>query len=212
MTTTSELLAAIASLQSELEAERGHLAHLLHGELGGLLAAARMELSRQRQALPPQAAAPLAEVERQLTLALELKRDLVESLRPGLLEHFGLAAALRAQFERRCEAAQVALALALPQATPALAPEPMLVLYRIAGRLLEAAIAGGARAVSLQLQLEPGGLCLRVGQDSEAAPLAATSAGYAQQLWLERLGGSYRLGSTPEAKSVSELRLPLDEG
>jgi protein-histidine pros-kinase len=187
--TPDQLLAVIATLQEAQEAGRARLARVLHQELGGLLAAAQMELSRQRALLPGGDAAPLAEVERQLMLALQIKRTVVEAMRPGLLEHFGLAAALGSHFEQRCNAVGLALSCRLPQVAPPVVPQGSLALYRLAVTVLEGALAAGARAVELTLDAQGTELCLQITQDVAAAPFAATPAMLAHSLWLARLGG-----------------------
>src|SRR5579872_5609289 len=97
----AEALSAFSShLQARAELEKSQLARKLHDELGGLLTAAKMDLSWLQSRLSPGQEKPvqdrLAQLGSVLDEAMDLKRRIVEQLRPSLLEHFGLATAIRA--------------------------------------------------------------------------------------------------------------------
>jgi signal transduction histidine kinase len=87
-----------AYFQRQLDAERAAVARELHDELGGLLVAAKMDLSRIERSLGaerPDLRARIAQVQQNLDTVISAKRRLVERLQPGLLVHVGLFAALR---------------------------------------------------------------------------------------------------------------------
>src|SRR4029077_3842443 len=94
---TRELSELSTHLQNFAEKERSELARNLHDELGGLLTAAKMDLSwlQARLGEPPNERR-LAQLGDVLDQAMNVKRRVVEHLRPSLLDHFGLATALRA--------------------------------------------------------------------------------------------------------------------
>src|SRR5579864_3988160 len=95
---TRELSALSNHLQALSEREKSELAHKLHDELGGLLTAAKMDLSWIQSRMDPKnpLISRFAQLGAVLDEAMDLKRQLVEELRPSLLEHFGFATAVRA--------------------------------------------------------------------------------------------------------------------
>src|SRR5579872_2720923 len=103
----AEALSAFSShLQARAELEKSQLARTLHDELGGLLTAAKMDLSwLQSRVDSPTHQERLAQLGSVLDEAMSLKRRVVEELRPSLLDHFGLATALRAYVEAACNKA-----------------------------------------------------------------------------------------------------------
>src|ERR1700681_328832 len=105
---TRELSELSTHLQNFAEKEKSELARNLHNELGGLLTAAKMDLS-WLQARPdqPLSAQRLAQLGDALDEAMNVKRRVVEHLRPSLLDHFGLATALRAHVDATCARANL---------------------------------------------------------------------------------------------------------
>ena len=95
---TRNLSALSSHLQNVSEAEKSALARELHDELGGLLVAAKMDLVWLRRKLD-NGDAMLAErwnrVQKSLEQGVDLKRGIIENLRPTLLDNLGLVAALR---------------------------------------------------------------------------------------------------------------------
>src|SRR5580693_2423232 len=92
---TRELSELSTHLQNFAEKERSELARNLHDELGGLLTAAKMDLSwLQTRVDQPPIGARLTQLGEVLDQAMNVKRRVVEDLRPSLLDHFGLPTAL----------------------------------------------------------------------------------------------------------------------
>ncbi|MEO8223992.1 MAG: histidine kinase [Gammaproteobacteria bacterium] len=105
---TAELPDLSAHLQSVSEREKAELARNLHDELGGLLTAARMDLSwlqAATRALDPEFGDKLKQLNHAFAEAMDVKRRVVESLRPALLDHFGLPTALQNHFDETCKSA-----------------------------------------------------------------------------------------------------------
>jgi signal transduction histidine kinase len=95
---TRNLSALSSHLQNVSEAEKSALARELHDELGGLLVATKMDLMWLRRRLDnsdPQLAERWNRVLKSLDEGVELKRRIIENLRPTLLDNLGLIAALR---------------------------------------------------------------------------------------------------------------------
>jgi signal transduction histidine kinase len=79
------------------EEEKSRLARELHDEMGANLTAIGMDLSavgEQLRASHPELAAMLARARKTLVDTVQLKRRIIENLRPSLLDNMGLAAAL----------------------------------------------------------------------------------------------------------------------
>ena len=129
---TLELSALSSHLQSLAEKEKTELARTLHDELGGLLTAAKMDLSwLQSRVDKPEHQDRLAQLGSVLDEAMGLKRRVVEQLRPSLLDHFGLTTALRAYVDAACAKAGVKADLQLPDDGPAIPKDIAITLFRI---------------------------------------------------------------------------------
>jgi len=209
-----EMLASLVGmLQEQGERERAQLAHLLHDELGGLLAATRMALSRlQRDDVLAGAAdvqATLAELEAHLTQAFDVKRRAVEALRPGILDHFGLGVALPSLYEQRCRDAGVQLVVNVARDLPVLPPERAIALYRVGEFALARILRAGPRLVELALDSAAGVYAFGLRHDGadEGFETAPEFAGLA--LWLARLQGG--LAIQRAASSGCYLRATLSQ-
>lgn len=213
------LLALIARLQERDELQRAQLARQLHDDLGGLLAAACMEISRLQdlaaavgeQTLP----AGIALVQRQLVEAIDMTRRLVEQLQPGLLQHFGIALALQSRFEEVCRGAGLKLAARLPAEAPEIGAAASVALYRVADEALGNVVMH-ARASHVQLVLEHAcGYCRLmieddgVGMDVSDISVATGLGLAAQRHRLARFGGSVSLRSTPGRGTVVTATVPV---
>ena len=102
---TRELVALSTHLQSVAEREKASLARELHDELGGLLVGARMDISWAEQHLAAgdiDMKQRLNRVQQNLSAGIDLKRRIIEELRPTLLDNVGFIAALRWQFKETC--------------------------------------------------------------------------------------------------------------
>jgi signal transduction histidine kinase len=93
----------VSHLQTVTEREKAGLARELHDELGGLLVAASMDLAWLERELGAAPESPRSgELQRRLGRlkdclagAVDIKRKIIEELRPTLLDNVGLFAALR---------------------------------------------------------------------------------------------------------------------
>jgi signal transduction histidine kinase len=131
---TSELSRLSTHLQDYAEKEKSELAHDLHDELGGLLTAAKMDLSWLEGRLSEAAVQQrLTQLGRALDEAMDVKRRVVEDLRPSLLDHFGLATALRAYLDASCRKCTISCELVIDDSLDAAVPkEAAIALFRVA--------------------------------------------------------------------------------
>jgi len=167
---TEELSSLSTHLLRLAETERSALAKELHDELGGLITAAKMDLSwmsvRLGGTLDAECTEKLNSVMQMLNQAMQLKRRVVESLRPSLLDHFGLAVALRSHFDEQCAKAGIECVATLPDEILGLDPVAQLTLFRVAQEALANIISrGGAKHVEMVIEAEDGGYVMLVGDD-----------------------------------------------
>lgn len=114
---TRELSELSQHLQTVQEVEKAGLARELHDELGGLLVAIKMDLSqiaKQLDIAKPGVHERWQRIQAALTSGIELKRRVIEELRPTLLDNMGLFEALRWHVGQSCERAGIALQAHFP--------------------------------------------------------------------------------------------------
>jgi protein-histidine pros-kinase len=138
----------ISHIQTVTEREKAVLARELHDELGGMLVAASMDLAWLEQHITaPEGdirfTAPEGDIRRHLrrlkdTLgdAVDIKRKIIEELRPTLLDNVGLFAALRWLVGNTCARASIAFDIQFPDKEPDFTPDASIALFRIAQEAL----------------------------------------------------------------------------
>jgi signal transduction histidine kinase len=129
----------ISHIQTVAEREKAVLARELHDELGGMLVAASMDLAWLEQHIE----APPGDVGRRLrrlrdTLgdAVDIKRKIIEELRPTLLDNVGLFAALRWLVGNTCARCSLQCEIQFPETEPHFNPEASIALFRVAQEAL----------------------------------------------------------------------------
>jgi protein-histidine pros-kinase len=152
-----ELSELSSHLLALMEGERAQLAKKLHDELGGMITAAKMDMqwlsAHIGATLDSKGSEKFNSVVQMLDQAMMLKRRVVESLRPSLLDHFGLSVAMRSHFDESCKAAGIDCIASLPEDAVQMAPAAQLALFRVAQEVLAGIIArGGARNVEVVVE------------------------------------------------------------
>lgn len=170
---TEELSALSTQLIRTMESERSLLAKELHDELGGLITAAKMDMAWLQahigNSLDPASEEKFRSVVQMLNQAMTLKRRVVETLRPSLLDHFGLPVALRSHFDENCGQAGVEYMASLPEEILDLEPAAQLTLFRVAQEALANLLArGSAKHVELVIEAEGDNYLMTVGDDGQA--------------------------------------------
>jgi signal transduction histidine kinase len=134
----------VSHLQTLAEREKAVIARELHDELGGLLVAASMDVAwidrhLSTSGTPTPVVAPNAELRRHLerlkeTLAgaVDIKRRIIEELRPTLLDNVGLFAALRWLIDTSCAPGKRACTVTFPPREPHLTSDASIAVFRIA--------------------------------------------------------------------------------
>lgn len=166
----SELNEVYGRLQTVEEQERSRLARGLHDELGGLLLAARMDVSwllrHSTDASIEARLGRLRRVQDALDEGIDLKRRVIEELRPTLLDNMGLVAALRWQLGEACGRAGLECSGHFPDDEPAVEPDTAIALFRVLQEALTNVLKhAGARHVEVTLDATESHLRLIVADD-----------------------------------------------
>ena len=148
-----ELAALSHHLQSLSEREKWELARKLHDELGGLLTAAKMDLSWLQSRLEGAAIQErLSQLGGVLDEAMDLKRQVVEELRPSLLDHFGLPTAVRAYVESTCAKEGLTVQVNFEHSCESMSKDTAIALFRVVQEGLSNIIRHAhAKTVKLEL-------------------------------------------------------------
>jgi signal transduction histidine kinase len=215
---TEELSELSTHLQSVAEQEKAALSRELHDELGGLLVAARMDLSWLEERIgsdDPEVRSYFQRVQQALQSGVDIKRRVIESLRPTLLDNLGLVPALRWQVAEACERAGLRHLEHYPEEELPLTPEASIAVFRIVQEAL-ANVLKHARATAVEVTVEPvePWLLVRVRDDGVGVPperlLALRAHGLAAMRQRARgLGGHWHVQRPASGGTEIEVRLPL---
>jgi signal transduction histidine kinase len=183
-------------LQNSAEVERSALARELHDELGGLITAAKMDMawlqSRIGDSLDGPSEEKFRSVVQMLNQAMTLKRRVVESLRPSLLDHFGLAVALRSHYDETCADTGLECIATLPEESLELSNETQLVLFRVAQEVLARVLERGtAKHIELVIEADDDGYVMTVGDDGGALDEAMQRATFGMRHRVKSAGGTF---------------------
>ncbi|MEP6885365.1 MAG: CHASE3 domain-containing protein [Gammaproteobacteria bacterium] len=212
-----ELVELSTHLQSVAEREKASLARELHDELGGLLVGARMDISWAEQHLAAEDSDMqhrLQRVQQNLSLGVDLKRRIIEELRPTLLDNVGLFAALRWQLKETCGSAGLKCIESYPEEEPTLNSEAAIALFRIAQEAFTNILKhAAAKAVDIILSVDVTGIVMQISDDGVGIPagrLTATgSHGLASMRHRVRaLGGRLDVRSPASGGTVLLVQLP----
>lgn len=167
---TNRLAQLATYLQNVREDERARLARELHDELGALLTAAKLDVTRLRNYIGPgneDAAKRIHHLVEMLNSGIALKRRIIEDLRPSSLSNLGLAAALEILTREYQDRSGIQVDLRLDPVS-GLSPNAELTIYRlIQEALTNVSKYAEARHVDVKLinQGSGGGLQVLVRDD-----------------------------------------------
>ncbi|GAB3627773.1 Sensor histidine kinase LiaS [Pandoraea terrae] len=152
---TEQLDELATHLQNVSEDEKTKLSRELHDELGAILTACKMDVTWAHHKLrntDAVLAEKLARAQRNLDAGIQIKRRIIEDLRPTVLINFGLVTALRSLAEESADRHHWRLDLDLPEEDVALPEATAIVLFRVAQEALTNA-AKYARANAVRVGL-----------------------------------------------------------
>ena len=214
-TRTLELSALSTHLQDFSEKEKSELARNLHDELGGLLTAAKMDLSWLQSRLEqPAIQERLGQLGGVLDEAMDLKRRVVEDLRPSLLDHFGLPTALRAYVDSTCSKAGLQADISVPEDSGPIPQSVAIALFRIVQEGLTNIIRhAGARHVRLHVTTEGAVYEFTLSDDGLGfdtnTPQVRWSHGITgMRQRVRALGGRFALDSIPGRGTTLRVAVP----
>jgi signal transduction histidine kinase len=171
---TEELSVLSRHLIRVSEDEKARLARELHDEMGANLTAIGMALSTVGAHLKethPDHADALGCARATLLETVQLKRRIVEDLRPSLLDNMGLAAALQSYCADFARATSLDCEALVDLDADSAGPMQAIALFRIAQESLNnAAKYAQARHVVVHLAREEAGLALEVSDDGVGIP------------------------------------------
>jgi signal transduction histidine kinase len=213
----AELSALIDHLQSATEGERVRLSRALHDELGGLLVSAVMDLGWiEQHSGSVDLGARLSRVRAALAAAIDLKRSLIEDLRPSLLDNFGLFAAYRWHVKRSCELAGVLCIAHYPQDELPLQPAALAGLFRTLQETLEVILAQPSLSrIDLTVAVTDDALVLQTNQLHDGQELTSVFVRLPRQMLaitgrIDSLGGVFT-ASRHAAGSTFIARFPMQK-
>jgi signal transduction histidine kinase len=157
----SDLSDALERSQCDIEQEKAALAHILHDDLGALLVGAIMDIGwiSEQEGHSNLVREKLARAASLLRAAVDLKREIIENLRPTLLENVGLYSALRWHLKRNCDAAGVAHCENIPFSEVDFSADLKIGVFRILQEALKHVLSReAARELSLDVEVLDGRL------------------------------------------------------
>jgi signal transduction histidine kinase len=219
---TEDLSDLSTHLQSVAETERSALSRELHDELGGLLVAARMDVSWLEEQVAGSDAddadvqARFKRLQDALQAGVDLKRRVVENLRPSLLDNLGLLPALRWQVAESCERGGLNFAERYPGEELQLIPQASIAIFRIVQESLTNILKHAqARNVEVALGKRDGALVITIRDDGVGLPVDQRQVLRSHGLAAMRhraiaLGGQFRITRPAPGGTQIEVRLPLE--
>jgi signal transduction histidine kinase len=218
---TQELSELSTYLQNSAEQERRTLARDLHDEFGALLTSAKLDvawLQGRSAAAAPEMMGRLQQLSDSLDEAVNLKRRVIESLRPSLLDHLGLSAALQWYVQDTCDRADLACDVVVPDDDAHAVPQRVAIdLYRLVQEAINNTIKHAqASVVEVHLQSHAGHWHLSIKDDGIGMPsqeIEHLSHGLAGMRHRVRaLGGQFNIVSTPAKGTEVRAWVPLQGG
>jgi signal transduction histidine kinase len=213
---TRELVELSTHLQSLSEREKASLARELHDELGGLLVGARMDISWTEQHLSAPEAdirQRLNRVQQNLAAGIDLKRRIIEELRPTLLDNVGFLAALRWQMKEACSREGITCNEFFPDEEPRLNSDAAISLFRIAQEAFANLIKhSGAKKMDVTLDVDDDMLVFRIADDGKGITSANSPGGphvlASMRHRVHALGGTFDISGSPTG-GLLDVRIPV---
>jgi PAS domain S-box-containing protein len=211
-----------AHVEELRETERTNLAREMHDSLGNSLTSLKLDLTRiSRRLTTSPDDKTRAEIVERLRSASDLLDNTIDQvkaisteLRPGVLDKFGLAAAIEWQCQEFTRRAGITCDCVLPPADVALIPEQSIALFRI----LQEALTNVARHASAQhvrvtLSVDDSDVTLNVQDDGRGisneeitAPDSLGLLGMRERM--EMLGGQFTIAGKP-GRTELNARVPV---
>ncbi len=216
---TAELSELSNHLQRVREDERSKLARDIHDELGGILVSAKMDIAwvddHLRKRNEPQMTAKLERALQTLDDGVQIKRRIIEELRPTLLDNLGLSAALDWQVHEICDRAGLACSIEAPADDSRIPSQAAIALYRIVQEALTNIVKyAKATTVTIDLGVTDTDVMMLIEDDGIGIPEDAQSnllshgiAGMRQRV--RALRGEFAISRRPQGGTLIEVNVPI---
>ena len=159
------------------EEEKSRLARELHDEMGANLTAIGMDMTSVTEGLKgshPELVAMLGRARKTLVDTVQLKRRIIENLRPSLLDNMGLSAALQSYCADYARVTALDCDALIEAEADVAGPMQAIALFRITQEALNnIAKYAQARTVIVNLSREPDGWDLEITDDGIGIPAVA---------------------------------------
>ena len=204
-----------AHMNSVRESERAHIARDIHDDLGASLTAIQLELNYLRSRLGDNPALR-ANVEAALDIgrnAIDSVRRILNDLRPGVLDHLGLWAALECLMDEMQTRAALVCSFNCPEEIERvrLGRDAEIAIYRIAQEMLtNVQRHAAARRASMSVRAEGRDLLIEVSDDGRGMLLPTSPTSFGLLGMRERahsIGGHLACDSAPGRGTTVSLRL-----
>jgi signal transduction histidine kinase len=214
--TQSDLRRLSEDLMRDIELERMRISREIHDQLGQLLTAIKMELRTVERLIgrePEKISERLKETYALVDETIRSIRRIASDLRPGILDDFGLEAAVEWQLQQFRERTSVRVEFVSDLAEERLSKDMATAAFRV----LQEALTNVARhaeagKVDVRLQTTEDELLLVVQDDGKGLPLDRSSRSLGLVGMRERarqLGGSVTVANAAEGGVRVTMRAPL---
>lgn len=215
---TAELSELSINLQKVQEDDKARLAHDIHDELGSILVSAKMDMSWVHSRLKDKDPAIAQKVARAMSVldeGVNIKRRIIEDLRPTLLDNLGLAAAVDWYVNETCQRGNLKCELAIDAAEIDVPNAVSIALFRILQEGLTNVLRHAkASHAWIVLRQENGGLSFSIRDDgigmsqgSEQKKMSHGILGMRQRA--TALGGEFTIESSAGAGTAIRVFVPL---
>jgi len=213
---TRELAALSHYLQGLQEAERSKIARDIHDELGGTLAAAKIDLRMLADRLGPEHPqdARIARIMAGIDAAVQVKRRIIDDLRPTVLDSLGIGVALKRLCAQFTERLGIGCQVKLDDDDLRLSPDYSTALYRIVQEALtNTSKHAQAHQVVVSLRQERNDWVLGVADDGVGIDVAVPRSPMAHGIISMReraraIGGEFSVRGARGLGTVIEVRVP----
>jgi len=217
---TAMLFDLSSNLQRVTEREKAALARELHDELGSLLVATKIDVSWLRRTLDDGNEGSKLRWDRVLRClddGLSLKRRVIESLRPTLLDNVGLVAALRWLVDESLRRVGLACVEDYPDNLPEMSPDARIAVFRVVQESLVNVVKhANARTVHLSVHADERDFSVTIaddgmGIDADRIEVAQSHGLRGMRHRIEALGGVLQVRSLGAGVGTEiEFTLPIE--
>ena len=214
---TIELSALSSHLQNVAEREKAAIARELHDELGGIMLAAKMDvawLEKRLSRADDELKVRWSRLRKLLDDGLNLKRRVVETLGPTLLDNMGLVPAVKWLCQETCARAGLKCHQSYPDKDLRLDDEAAIAVFRVIQEAL-ANIVKHAKATEVELMIllddESLKICIRdngVGISTRRSARAGQGLASMQHRVIS-FGGEWRVSTPDNGGTAIDIALPL---